>query len=165
MLCSTNDPSPRICQSIQSSLNLAGFKVTIVPVTQADFYGKYLTQPSTAKRGVWDIAPPGWIPDWFGNNGRSTLQPIFTSPGPGLQRLLRLQQPGHDRPDRQGADGALAGRGGEALEPGQHPDHEGRGDGADQHPEVARLLLGSRVEGCNFFFFTLSCDPTNVWLK
>ena len=88
-LCSTSDPYPRICQSIQSSLNLAGFKVTIVPVTQSDFYGKYLTQPSTAKRGVWDIAPPGWIPDWFGNNGRSTLQPIMTSPGAGRERLLR----------------------------------------------------------------------------
>ena len=102
-LCSTSDPYPRICQSIQSSLNLAGFKVTIVPVTQADFYGKYLTQPSTAKRGVWDIAPPGWIPDWFGNNGRSTLQPIMTAPGPGVERLLRVRQPHHHRADRQGA--------------------------------------------------------------
>ena len=39
--------------------------------------------PSTAKRGVWDIAPPGWIPDWFGNNGRSVIQPLFTKPAPG----------------------------------------------------------------------------------
>ena len=23
----------------------------------------------------------------------------------------------------------------------------------------------SRVQGCNFFFFELSCDPTNVWIK
>jgi len=23
----------------------------------------------------------------------------------------------------------------------------------------------SRVQGCNFFFFTLSCDPTNVWVQ
>ena len=92
-LCSTSDPYPRICQSIQSSLNLAGFKVTIVPVTQADFYGKYLTQPSTAKRGVWDIAPPGWIPDWFGNNGRSTLQPIMTAPGPGASDYSGYDSP------------------------------------------------------------------------
>src|SRR5262249_9155953 len=37
----------------------------------------------TAQRGVWDLAIPGWIPDWFGNNGRSVLQPLFTQPGPG----------------------------------------------------------------------------------
>jgi hypothetical protein len=23
----------------------------------------------------------------------------------------------------------------------------------------------SRVQGCQFFFWDLNCDPTNVWLK
>ena len=78
---STSDPGPRVAQALQSSLNAGGFKVTLVPVTQTDYYGKYLTQPSTAKRGVWDIALPGYIPDWFGNNGRSIVQPLFTNPG------------------------------------------------------------------------------------
>ena len=32
---------------------------------------------------MWDVAPPGWIPDWFGNNGRSVVQPLFSSPGNG----------------------------------------------------------------------------------
>ncbi len=49
----------------------------------SDFYGKYLENPTTGKRDVWDIAPPGWVPDWFGNNGRSTIVPLLTQPGPG----------------------------------------------------------------------------------
>ena len=61
----------------------AGFRVKLIPATRLDFYGKYMLVPSTAKRGVWDIAPPGWIPDWFGNNGRSVIQPLFTNPGRG----------------------------------------------------------------------------------
>ena len=89
-----------MAQSLQSSLNAGGFKVTLVPSTQSDFYGKYLTQPSTAKRDVWDVAPPGWIPDWFGNNGRSTIQPLFTQPGHRVERLRWLRQP----------DGQQAGR-------------------------------------------------------
>jgi ABC-type transport system substrate-binding protein len=164
-LCSTNDPYPRICQSIQSSLNLAGFKVTIVPVTQADFYGKYLTQPSTAKRGVWDIAPPGWIPDWFGNNGRSTLQPIMTAPGPGASDYS-----GYDNPVTTALiDKAL-------TAPSQAAAAKLWSQANTQTmKDAATVPLNSQkwpvyysaahVGGCNFFFFTLSCDPTNVWLQ
>ena len=59
LLYSTNDPAPRVAQSLQSSLQLGGFKVKLVSATQSDFYGKYMLNPSTAKRDVWDIAPPG----------------------------------------------------------------------------------------------------------
>src|SRR5262249_44936592 len=83
LLYPTNDPGPRIAQSLQASLGKAGFKVKLVASTQADFYGKYLYNQTTAKRGVWDMATPGWIPDWFGNNGRSVIQPLFTNPVPG----------------------------------------------------------------------------------
>ena len=163
-LCSTSDPYPRICQSIQSSLNLAGFKVTIVPVTQADFYGKYLTQPSTAKRGVWDIAPPGWIPDWFGNNGRSTLQPIMTAPGPGASDYS-----GYDSP----VTSALINKA--LTAPSQAAAAKLWSQANIQTmKDAATVPLNSQkwpvyysadhVQGCNFFFFTLSCDPTNVWL-
>ena len=26
---------------------------------------------------MWDIAIAGWVPDWFGNNGRSMIQSLF----------------------------------------------------------------------------------------
>jgi ABC-type transport system substrate-binding protein len=164
-LCSTNDPYPRICQSIQSSLNLAGFKVTIVPVTQADFYGKYLTQPSTAKRGVWDIAPPGWIPDWFGNNGRSTLQPIMTAPGPGASDYS-----GYDNPVTTALiDKALtAPSQAAAAKLWSQANIQTMKDAATVPLNSQKWPVyysAAHVQGCNFFFFTLSCDPTNVWLQ
>jgi peptide/nickel transport system substrate-binding protein len=164
-LCSTNDPYPRICQSIQSSLNLAGFKVTIVPVTQADFYGKYLTQPSTAKRGVWDIAPPGWIPDWFGNNGRSTLQPIMTAPGPGASDYS-----GYDSPATTALiDKALtAPSQAAAAKLWSQANTKTMKDAATVPLNSQKWPVyysAAHVQGCNFFFFTLSCDPTNVWLQ
>ena len=163
-LCSTSDPYPRICQSIQSSLNLAGFKVTIVPVTQADFYGKYLTQPSTAKRGVWDIAPPGWIPDWFGNNGRSTLQPIMTDPGPGASDYS-----GYNSPVTTGLiDKALtAPSQAVAAKLWSQANTQTMKDAATVPLNAQKwpVYHSSRVQGCNFFFFTLSCDPTNVWVQ
>jgi ABC-type transport system substrate-binding protein len=163
-LCSTSDPYPRICQSIQSSLNAGGFKVTIVPVTQSDFYGKYLTQPSTAKRGVWDIAPPGWIPDWFGNNGRSTLQPIMTNPGPGASDYSGYNSP------------VATGLINKALTAPTQAQAAKLWSKANTYvaKDAATLALNSqkwpvfhssRVQGCNFFFFTLSCDPTNVWIQ
>jgi len=163
-LCSTSDPYPRICQSIQSSLNLAGFKVTIVPVTQADFYGKYLTQPSTAKRGVWDIAPPGWIPDWFGNNGRSTLQPIMTDPGPGASDYS-----GYNSPVTTGLinKALTAPSQAAAAKLWSKANTQTMKDAATVPLNAQKwpVYHSSRVQGCNFFFFTLSCDPTNVWVQ
>jgi ABC-type transport system substrate-binding protein len=164
LLENTADPGPRIAQSIQSSLNAGGFKVTIVPATQADFYGKYLTQPQTAKRGVWDIAAPGWIPDWFGNNGRSTLQPIMTQPGPGASDYAGYNSP------------VVTGLIGKALAaPSQAAAAKlwGQAD-AQTMRDAATVPLNaqkwpvyhsSKVQGCNFFWYTLSCDPTNVWLQ
>jgi ABC-type transport system substrate-binding protein len=163
-LCSTSDPYPRICQSIQSSLNAAGFKVTIVPVTQSDFYGKYLTQPSTAKRGVWDIAPPGWIPDWFGNNGRSTLQPIMTDPGPGASDYS-----GYNSPVATGLinKALTAPTQAQAAKLWSQANTYVAKDAATVplNSQKWPVFRSSRVQGCNFFFFTLSCDPTNVWVQ
>jgi ABC-type transport system substrate-binding protein len=164
LLENTADPGPRIAQSIQSSLNAGGFKVTIVPATQSDFYGKYLTQPQTAKRGVWDIAAPGWIPDWFGNNGRSTLQPIMTSPGPGASDYA-----GYNSPVTTGLiDKALsAPTQAAAAKLWSQASIQTMKDAATVPLNAQKwpVYHSSKVQGCNFFFYTLSCDPTNVWLQ
>lgn len=68
---------PKMSQTIAASLKRAGIKVDLVAATGDDFYTKYLENPSATKRGVWDIATPGWIPDWAGNNGRSVIEPLF----------------------------------------------------------------------------------------
>jgi peptide/nickel transport system substrate-binding protein len=79
------DPDPQIAQVIQSSLAKAGIKVLLRQVPQNDLYGNYLVTPSQAKQGAWDLALVDWGPDWFGNNGRTTVQPLLegSTYGPG----------------------------------------------------------------------------------
>jgi ABC-type transport system substrate-binding protein len=163
LLYSTTDPAPRVAQSLQSSLNKAGFRVKLVPATQADFYGKYLLNPTTAKRGVWDIAPPGWIPDWFGNNGRSVIQPLFTSPGPGSS-----DYGGYDSPVTNGlVDQALSAKSpAQAASLWRQTNAQLMKDAATVPVEIQKFTVyhSSKVQGCLFWFYDLNCDPTNVWL-
>ena len=164
LLASTNDPIPRIAQALQSSLNEGGFKVTIVPVTMADFYGKYLYQVSPAKRGVWDVAIPGWIPDWFGNNGRSVLQPLFTDPGVGT-----VDYGGYVSPvtEKLIADALTAESQAEAAKLWTKANIQTMRDApaVSLNASKSAIFVSSRVQGCNFFFWSLSCDITNIWLQ
>jgi peptide/nickel transport system substrate-binding protein len=69
---------PNIAQSYAQDLKACGITVNLIPVRQDDYYGTYLNDPKIASAGKWDISAPGWIPDWFGNNGRSVLQPTLS---------------------------------------------------------------------------------------
>ncbi|HEX5493403.1 MAG TPA: ABC transporter substrate-binding protein [Mycobacteriales bacterium] len=77
LLYSTSDTSPKIAQTLQADLAKANITLKLVPATQSDFYANFLQTPSVAKRGVWDIATPGWTPDWPGNAARSFIVPIL----------------------------------------------------------------------------------------
>jgi ABC-type transport system substrate-binding protein len=68
---------PAVAQSIQADLKKCGITVKLVPSTQGDYYSRYLESPDATGRGVWDISEPGWVPDWFGNNGRAVIEPLF----------------------------------------------------------------------------------------
>ncbi|HEX3493069.1 MAG TPA: ABC transporter substrate-binding protein [Streptosporangiaceae bacterium] len=164
LLYSTTDPMPRVAQALQASLDAGGFKVQLVSATQADFYGKYLEVPSTGKRDVWDIAPPGWIPDWFGNNGRSTIVPLLTQPGPGSNdfdgytsaTVSKFIASALAAPSASAANTAW-----------QQADAAAMKDAAVVPVNVQKwpIFHSSAVHGCNFFWFGLNCDPTNVWLS
>jgi peptide/nickel transport system substrate-binding protein len=164
LLYSTLDPSPRVAQSLQSSLNEAGFRVKLVPATQADFYGKYMLNPSTAKRRVWDIAPPGWIPDWFGNNGRAVIQPLFTLPGPGASDYGGYSSPVTDGLVQKALTATSQAQ---AETFWRRTNAQLMKDAATVPVEMQKWTVfhSSKVQNCVFWFFDLSCDPTNVWLK
>jgi peptide/nickel transport system substrate-binding protein len=70
-----------IFQSIQGSLGRCGITLKGMPEPSG---GAYFTDlgntPQTAKPGTWDMASGSWFPDWFGNNGRTLIQPLFGSP-------------------------------------------------------------------------------------
>ena len=36
--------------------------------------------PVNNKANQWDLGMPAWIPDWFGNNGRTVVQALFEGP-------------------------------------------------------------------------------------
>jgi ABC-type transport system substrate-binding protein len=164
LLYSTTDPMPRVAQSLQSSLDAAGFKVKLISATQSDFYGKYLESPPTAQRDVWDLAPPGWIPDWFGNNGRSTLVPLLTQPGTGSNDF-----DGYTSPvvEKDIATALSAPSTAAATTAWQAADTAAMKDAAVVPINVQKwpIFHSAAVHGCNFFWFGLNCDPTNVWLS
>jgi peptide/nickel transport system substrate-binding protein len=164
LLYSTSQPAPREAQAMQSSLAAAGFKVTLVPTTQSDFYGKYLTQPTSSKADQWDISLPGWVPDWFGNDGRSTIQPLLTSPAPGSNDFGGYNSPAVD------ADIA------HALGASSLSVAAGWWAKADELAMTDAAMVpindykwpvfhSSRVHGCYFWVDDLNCDPTNIWLS
>jgi peptide/nickel transport system substrate-binding protein len=68
---------PAVAQSVQADFASCGVKTKIVSVSQGDYYGKYLNSPSATKAGTWDISEPGWVADWYGNNGRSFIAVLF----------------------------------------------------------------------------------------
>lgn len=70
---------PKAAQTLQASLKKAGIKLKLSPIPGDDFYSGFLQVAEKAREGAWDIATPGWIPDWQGLNGRSYLQPLFYS--------------------------------------------------------------------------------------
>jgi ABC-type transport system substrate-binding protein len=164
LLYQTTQPSPRVAESVQASLSAAGFNVKFVPVTTADFYGSYLENPSTSKRDVWDMATPGWEPDWFGDNGRSTLEPLFTDPGTGSNDFGGYSNPVTNSliskalvaPSLSTSAGLWS-----------QAERQIMSDAAAIPVEYQKwpVYHSSAVHGCTFWWFDLNCDPTNVWLS
>ncbi len=72
LLHMTSGTEPMMAQSVQASFARAGITIELLPATPTDWM-KYIANPETLKRGVWDLASMQWIPDWFGNNGRAII--------------------------------------------------------------------------------------------
>ncbi len=76
-----NDSSnTRIFTAIQASLANCGITLTGKPEPGSTFFTDLGNSPENNKAGQWDMGQPGWIPDWFGNNGRTIVQALFQGP-------------------------------------------------------------------------------------
>jgi peptide/nickel transport system substrate-binding protein len=76
-----NDSSnTRIFTAIQASLANCGITLTGKPEPGSSFFTDLGNSPENNKAGQWDMGQPGWIPDWFGNNGRTIVQALFQGP-------------------------------------------------------------------------------------
>jgi peptide/nickel transport system substrate-binding protein len=76
-----NDSSDtRIFTAIQASLAPCG--VTLVGKAEpgSSFFVDLGNAPENNKPNQWDLGQAAWVPDWFGNNGRTVIQALFQGP-------------------------------------------------------------------------------------
>jgi peptide/nickel transport system substrate-binding protein len=71
------DYNVKMFQTLQANLATVGVTVAPVGVPSTDYTSKYLSVPSVAKRGGWDMALAIEGPDWYGNAALSMLAPVF----------------------------------------------------------------------------------------
>jgi peptide/nickel transport system substrate-binding protein len=71
------DYNVKMFQTLQFDLAKIGVTVTGVGVPSSGYTSKYLSVPSVAKSGVWDMALAIEGPDWYGNGALSMLAPVF----------------------------------------------------------------------------------------
>jgi peptide/nickel transport system substrate-binding protein len=63
--------------AIQASLKQCGITLNGKAEPGSSFFTDLGNAPVNNKAGTWDLGQPGWIPDWFGLNGRSVIPPFF----------------------------------------------------------------------------------------
>ncbi len=67
----------RAFEAIQASLAGCGITLTGKPEPGSSFFVDLGNSPVNNKPNQWDMGQPAWIPDWFGNNGRTLIQALF----------------------------------------------------------------------------------------
>ena len=76
----SDSSNTRIFTAIQASLANCGITLTPKAEPGSSYYTDLGNSPENNKPGAWDMGQPGWIPDWFGNNGRTVVQALFQGP-------------------------------------------------------------------------------------
>ena len=70
----------RYFEAIQASLANCGITLKGVGEPGSSFFTDLGNSPENAKAGTWDLGQAAWVPDWFGNNGRTVVQALFQGP-------------------------------------------------------------------------------------
>ncbi|HET7017229.1 MAG TPA: ABC transporter substrate-binding protein [Streptosporangiaceae bacterium] len=76
-LYANDSVNARIFAAIQASLKPCGVNMQGKPEPGSSFFVDLGNVAANNKPGTWDVSTPGWIPDWFGNNGRTVIAPLF----------------------------------------------------------------------------------------
>jgi peptide/nickel transport system substrate-binding protein len=68
----------QVFQAIQASLKNCGINLKSKPEPASSYFTDLGNAPSNNKAGQWDVGTSAsWIPDWFGNNGRTFIPAFF----------------------------------------------------------------------------------------
>jgi peptide/nickel transport system substrate-binding protein len=70
----------RAFTAIQASLANCGITLTGKGEPGSSFFVDMGNAPENGKAGQWDMGQVAWVPDWFGNNGRTVIQALFQGP-------------------------------------------------------------------------------------
>lgn len=157
---------PAVFQIIQQDFQNCGVTVTGIPSTQGDYYAKYLANVTAARSGVWDITEPGWVPDWFGNNGRAIIEPLFDGRGYGPNSTDYGDY--NSSTTNNYIDQALAAKSeSEAAMYWHDADMQIMKDAAfiPFKTEKIPLYRSTRVHNAIFFPFSQQFDITQLWLN
>ena len=158
--------APQIATTLKADLEKAGIRLNLKQVPPADFYTQVLQKPSAREAGEWDMAAPGWNPDWQGNAARSFFVPLLDGRncGEGSTNYMCYNNPEvNDLIDR-----ALA--------------EQDEDKAADLWHEADRKVMedapwvpvttgrtpkyhSERVQNFKIFPFANNADITNVWLQ
>jgi peptide/nickel transport system substrate-binding protein len=159
--------APAIAATMQAELKKAGITLKLKQVNPADFYTQHLSHLPAIKSGDWDVAVPGWSPDWAGNAARSFFVPLLDG------RLFAegtTNYGDYNNPEVNAlADKALAASSAsQAADLWSQVDQKTMADAPwvpiDYGKSVryyAKTLGGCMILPGN----TDNCDPTNVWKK
>lgn len=162
----TSGKHPDVYQSVQADFKKCGVTVVGKPAAASDYYGKYLSDPTAAKSGVWDISEPGWVPDWFGNNGRAIVEPLFDGRtyGPGSTNWGDY----NNASVNANIDKALSTTDTSVADSALHAaDQQIMNDAAiiPFQTQSTPLMRSDRVHNAVFWPFSANFDYTNVWLN
>ncbi len=72
--------STRAFTAVQASLKNCNINLVSKPEPDSSFFVDIGNAPSNNTAGTWDMAQAIWVPDWFGNNGRTIIQALFQGP-------------------------------------------------------------------------------------
>jgi peptide/nickel transport system substrate-binding protein len=70
----------RAFTAIQASLANCGITLQGKAEPGSSFFVDMGNSPENNKAGAWDMGQVAWVPDWYGNNGRTVIQALFQGP-------------------------------------------------------------------------------------
>jgi peptide/nickel transport system substrate-binding protein len=80
LLYLNDSPGTRTFEAVQASLAQCGITVNGKGEPGSTFFVDLGDAPENNKPGTFDMALANWVPDWFGNNGRTVIQALFGGP-------------------------------------------------------------------------------------
>ncbi len=72
-----DDQDARVASAIAESLRKCGITVRKRPEPGQSYYGILANTRRSSQPGTFDLAQVSWYPDWFDDNGRSIVVPLF----------------------------------------------------------------------------------------